>query len=155
MTKSHKIAAFTLNEMVVVLILSSIVVGLAFTSLRLIQKQMLSIQTNYEHALTLNKLDTALWIDFNRYHDIRYDLKTQTLQLANAIDSTHYKISDNYIVSPKDSFNLKIKSHKIFFNGQPTTDLNKIDAIAIETNKDYGAQQIFIFKRNAASKFMD
>ena len=73
MKSNKKIMAFTLSEMIVVLILTSIVIGLAFSVLNLVQKQMSAIQDNYNKSLELNKLETALWLDFNRYSDIRFN----------------------------------------------------------------------------------
>ena len=73
MRTNKKIQAFTLTEVIIVLILTSIVVGLAFSVLGLVQKQMLAVQENYNKNLDISKLETSLWLDFNRYSEISYD----------------------------------------------------------------------------------
>jgi len=64
---TNKIQAFTLSEIIVVLILTTIIVGLAFSVLTLVQKHMRSIQSNFYNTTELKKLETSLWLDFNRY----------------------------------------------------------------------------------------
>lgn len=155
MNRSQKIAAFTLNEMIVVLILASIVVGLAFTSLRLIQKQMLGIQPNYTHSLNLNTLEVSLWIDFNRYSNITFNALDKELKFANAIDSTLYTLTPEFIVSAKDTFNIKTTTIQFYFNGTLSDGKAQIDAIEIDTAKEFGDKTLFIFKKNSASTFMN
>tara|TARA_R110002094_G_scaffold202065_1_gene173391 strand:+ start:295 stop:504 length:210 start_codon:yes stop_codon:yes gene_type:complete len=62
---NFKIKAFTLSEMVVVTILTSIIVGIAFSVLSLVQRHMYSIKQNFNNNTELSKLEQALWIDFD------------------------------------------------------------------------------------------
>ena len=153
MTKPAKISAFTLGEMIVVLIISTIVVGLAFTSLSLIQKQMLSIQTNYDRSMTLNKLETALWLDFNRYNFVEFDNIENELVFSNEIESKTYIFQNEFIIKGKDTFGIKTQYKNLYFQGS-ATDRGLIDALELETSKEFGNQKLFIFKKNSASAFM-
>ena len=65
MKNNFKIKAFTLSEMVVVTILTSIIVGIAFSVLSLVQRHMYSIKQNFNNNTELSKLEQALWIDFD------------------------------------------------------------------------------------------
>ena len=73
MKQHNKVHAFTLSELSIVLLLSSVVVGLAFTVLGLVQKQMGAIQANFNQTLQVTTLETELWLNFNRYPNISYN----------------------------------------------------------------------------------
>ncbi|MEM9650388.1 MAG: prepilin-type N-terminal cleavage/methylation domain-containing protein, partial [Bacteroidota bacterium] len=59
-----KLRAFTLSEMLVVLLLTVIVVGLAFSVLNLVQRQMSGIESNYARNTAFDQLKQSLWVDF-------------------------------------------------------------------------------------------
>jgi len=115
---NSKIKAFTLSEMIVVLILSSIVVGLAFSVLNLVQKHMMSIQQNYNNTTILNKLETSLWLDFNRYSKIEYNILENELKFSTAMDSVTYQFSDTHIIKGTDTFAVPLQQKQVFFDGE-------------------------------------
>lgn len=149
-----KIQAFTLSEMVVVLIITSIVIGLAFSVLNLVQKHMSGIQNNFNKNTELNKLEQSLWLDFNRYSNIRYDDLEETITFKNEIDSIRYYFNENYIIEASDTFNIQLTNKQVFFDGN-TIENGVIDAIKLETTKVFQNQQLFIFKENDATHFMN
>ena len=151
---NKKMEAFTLSEMVVVLILTSVVVGLAFSVLSLVQKHMLVIQTNFNNKTELNKLEQSLWLDFNQFSNIEYDDYEEELRFKNDLDSTSYKIQETYIIRESDTFNIRFQNREFFFDGNKTAK-GIIDAVKLETTKDFQNQPLFIFKENDAKNFMD
>ncbi len=151
---NRKIQAFTLSEMVVVLILTSIVVGLAFSVLLLVQKHMTSIQINFIQKTELNKLEQSLWIDFNRYSNITYDALEDEITFINAMDSINYQFHEQYIVKALDTFYIPIHNKTFFFNGN-NIEIGPIDAIKLETSKIMQNQHLFVFKKNDATLFIN
>ena len=151
---NSKIQAFTLSEMIVVLILTSIVVGLAFSVLTLVQKHMYSIQDNFNRNTELNKLEQSLWLDFNRYPKISYDNINDEVVFSSELDSVSYKFKDNYIIKDLDSFPIQLKSKKLFFDGESIFK-GKMDALKLETSKEFQNQLLFVYKQNDAAQFMD
>ncbi|EGV42228.2 type II secretion system protein [Bizionia argentinensis JUB59] len=151
---NSKIKAFTLSEMIVVLILSSIVIGLAFSVLNLVQKHMISIQQNYTNTTKFKKLETSLWLDFNRYSKIEYSSLENELKFSTAIDSVMYQFSDNYIIKGIDTFPVPIQQKQFYFDGE-FMEHGQIDAIKLETEKTFQNQQLFIFKNNDANAYMN
>lgn len=139
--------------MIVVLILTVIVVGLAFSVLTLVQKQMSSIQTNFEKSSEINRLETALYIDFHKYSDIQYLLEENTLKLKSELDSVSYQFDGDKIIKAKDTFNISIDNKQFFFSGELTNN-GLIDAIKLETSKDTQNQPIFVSKQNDAAQLM-
>ena len=154
MTTKHKIQAFTLSEMIVVIILTSIVVGMAFSVLTLVQRHMSSIQDNFNKNTELNKFEQTLWLDFNRFSKIEYDAINDKLIFISELDSTAYKFTKEYIIKDIDTFSISILNKSLFFDGNKTTNI-QVDAIKIKTSKSYQNQQLFVFKQNDATQFMD
>jgi prepilin-type N-terminal cleavage/methylation domain-containing protein len=150
----NKIQGFTLSEMIVVLILTSIVIGLAFSVLSLVQKHMYGIQGNFNRNTELNKLEQSLWLDFNRYSKINYDDLENELQFSTEIDSVIYKFNEKYIIKDLDTFPIQLQSKTLFFDGDNVIKGN-VDALKLEASKVYQNQQLFIFKYNDATLFMD
>jgi len=140
--------------MIVVLILTSIVVGMAFSVLSLVQKHMTGIQSNFTRNTELNKLEQSLWIDFNSYSKIKYNEKEAALVLATEVDSIAYKFTNNYVVKEVDTFNVQLQQWTFFFDGSQVNN-GKVDAIKLETSKAFQNQPLFIFKQNDATLFMN
>lgn len=154
MKQNRKIKAFTLSEMIVVLILTSVVVGLAFSVLGLVQKQMLAIQTNYKRNQELQKLETSLWLDFNRYSDIQYHIIENELVFKHELDSVSYIFSKEFIVKTQDTFDIALETKQFYFDGI-LTESNKVDALKLRTTKSFQNKELFIFKQNDATLYMD
>ncbi len=149
-----KIKAFTLSELIIVLVLSSIIVGLAFSVLTLVQRHMFSIQDNLSTNATLKKLEQSLWIDFNRYSKIKYSNTNDELVLASEIDSVSYKFLTDYVIKGIDTFNISIESKTLFFDAK-TIDFGPVDAVKLKTSKAFRNQELFIFMENDANVYMN
>lgn len=147
-----KVRAFTLNEMIIVMIISTLVVGLAFTVLSLVQRHMWSIQQNFSLNTEVNRLEQALWIDTNNYNTMSYH--ENKLKFISAIDSTIYQFKSNYVVKDKDTFSLELGDKEFFFNGTKISK-GKVDAFRLDLPKQYKDQSLFIFKHNDATQFID
>ncbi|WP_299524228.1 hypothetical protein [Winogradskyella sp.] len=149
-----KVKALTLNEMVIVMIITSIVVSLAFTVLSLVQRHMWSIQHNFNLNTEFNRLEEALWIDTNHFNTIRVNAKQNTIKFKTLLDSTTYHFEKDYTLRDKDTFYIPIAHKTLFFNGNEVAN-GKLDAIRLELSKKYNDQQIFVFKINDAKHFID
>lgn len=154
MIQNNKIKAFTLSELIVVLILTSIVVGLAFSVLTLVQKHMGSIQQNYNQKTKLNLLESILWTDFNRYSNIAYDSMNNTLELSSELGSTSYQFTKTSIIKDIDTFNIELENKSFFYKGN-IIEKGIIDALKLETSKTFQNQKLFIYKKNDATAFMN
>lgn len=149
-----KASSFTLNEILIAMIVSVIVIGIAFSVLGLIQKHMWSIQENLKAIGDLNRLEQALWIDFNTYHNITYNDQASEMILASPLDSISYKLNGHWIVREKDTFQIKMNDKTFYFNGKNVTN-GKIDAFQCIGDKNKINQSIFVYKRNDAALFIN
>lgn len=138
----------------VVLAITTIVVGMAFAVLDLVQKQMGTIDEIYEVKLDANRLRQSLWTDFNRYSDIHFDQKKEVLFLSNALEEKWYAFSDAQIVTERDTFAIRLEERAFYFGNQ-TQKNGAVDAIALKTSKATGHQQIFVFKENTPATYIN
>ncbi len=140
--------------MIVVLMITIIVVGLAFAVLNLVQKQMGGIAQNYEKNTEMNLLRQALWIDFNTYPDIYFDGEANILHCENELQYVNYIFEEERLIREKDTFQLKLDNISFFYEGILKPE-GSIDAMELMTSKETGGKTIFIYHENAASKYMD
>jgi len=154
MNTKPKIKAFTLSELIVVLILSSIIVGLAFSVLTLVQRHMFSIQDNLSTNTSLNKLEQSLWLDFNRYAKISYSSTNDALTMASDIDSITYKFTTNYVIKDKDTFGIPIEDKSFFFETKKI-ESGRVDALKLKTTEAFRSQELFIFMETDAKAYMN
>lgn len=154
MKTNSKIKAFTVSEMVVVLILSSIVIGLAFSVLTLIQNHMTGIQYNFSKNTEINKLEQALYLDFNRYSEIEYNDLENTLEFKNELDYIEYRFEETKIIKGIDTFKVETQNMKVFFDGNQIQN-GLVDSLKLETSETYQSQTVFVFKKNDATQFLN
>ena len=154
MKQHNKVHAFTLSELSIVLLLSSVVVGLAFTVLGLVQKQMGAIQANFNQTLQVTTLETELWLNFNRYPNISYNSATQTMVLKNELDSVTYTFSESYMIKERDTLSVPIKRKQFYFDGIEVTS-NAIDAMKLTTTNAFQQRTLFVYVKNDATVYMN
>ena len=154
MKHHNKVHAFTLSELSIVLLLSSVVVGLAFTVLGLVQKQMGAIQANFNQTLQVTTLETELWLNFNRYPNISYNSATQTMVLKNELDSVTYTFSESYMIKERDTLSVPIKRKQFYFDGIEVTS-NAIDAMKLTTTNAFQQRTLFVYVKNDATVYMN
>ena len=146
-----KVKSFTLSEMLVVLIITAIVVGMAFSVLTLVRKQVNILKLNSEEETEIELLKSKLFIDFNSFSEVNYIEKKQIF-FKNEIDSTFYIIRDNFIIENQDTLTTKLYSFQTFYKSNIVTQ-GRIDAIEIEIEKNKKTKEsIIIFKINDAQE---
>ena len=147
MKRSGKIKSFTLTEMMVVLVISAIVVGLAFTILSIVQKNMLSIEENYTYSTELTQLEVALTADFNSFTRVDWIENQDMLQFSSPLASRSYVFYQDSIVSDISTFKVQLKDKSFFFEGK-NINSGSIDAIKLKFAKTSDNHAIFVYKKN-------
>ena len=149
-----KIPAYTLSELIVVMIITSIVVGLAFSILRLVQNQIFSIRENFENITEVRKLEQSLTLDFNRNNNIDYDSLKDVLYFSTPISSISYQFKDAFVIKELDTFRVAINKKQFYKRGVGVQE-GKIDGIKIFCSKKNQFRELFIFKQNAATDYIE
>ena len=150
----RKIKAFTLSELLVVLLITVIVVGLAFSVLSLVNRHMLSIQGSYEQNTEINLLRQALWSDFNSYHKLDYNAGSTTLSCENEMGVVHYNFERDWVIRAKDTFHIAVDKKLFYFDGIEQLS-GAIDAIELSTKEQDIQGKIFVYKTNAATRIYE
>lgn len=139
--------------MIVVLLITIIVVGLAFSVLRLVQQQMGGMQKNYELGTEVNLLRQSLSIDFATYPLSTYDNKTNTLRFENELGYKEYIFENDRIIQEIDTFSIRLKTKTFYLNGREFAS-GQIDALQLQTTQEQGSKIIFMHAENAADEYM-
>ncbi|BFP40657.1 prepilin-type N-terminal cleavage/methylation domain-containing protein [Flavobacteriaceae bacterium GF1] len=150
---NQKIKAFTLSEMMVVLLLTVIVVGLAFSVLNLVQKQMAGVRKEYGANMEVRLLKQALWKDVRTFSRIYATENGDGLFCDGPGGQIQYLFYRDYIVRANDTFEVAIGHKKYYFMGRPIIS-GEVDALELQWN-DSIRQPLLVYKINAAESFMD
>lgn len=151
---NKKIKSFTLSEMLVVLIITSIVVGIAFSVLNLVRKQVAKLQSETDKNIQYDLLKNRITFDFYKFNDICI-LDNNQILLKNEIDSSFYEFKDNLLIVKRDTLVENLKEVKFWHNNKEVNE-GKIDAInlVIEEKKDV-FRSVFVYKNNDATNCND
>jgi len=148
-----KISAFTLSELLVVLVISSIVISLTFVILGLVQKQIAVIQSNFKDQQEIQLIKRLLLRDINS-HQAFYEAEKGELLLFSNRDTIFYRLEKEYLVRLKDTMRLKVIEKQFFLDGEKVKK-GWIDAIQLGFNQSYTSKKIFVFKANDAAHYMN
>lgn len=120
----NKLKAFTLMEMMVVMVVSSVAISICFACFNLIQRQFLRFKERQEAFSVHLEIDRLLTKDFS---DCRHILKTQ--QGCSCIYDSHtvsYDFLDGMIVrsdsAQRDSFNIPLSQIEVRQTGQDVAE---------------------------------
>ncbi len=144
---NQKIKAFTLTEVMVVIVISAIVAGLAFSILGIVQRNMSTIEDNYAYQTELQSLEVALTIDFNTHTNAQWNAREDILTLSSPIGKRQYKFLTDSITSDIDQYLIKTKEKRFYFEGEPVNS-GRIDAVKLTFDKTTDLHRIFVFKHN-------
>ncbi|MBC7523111.1 MAG: hypothetical protein H7239_01530 [Flavobacterium sp.] len=151
---NSKVKSFTLSELLVTMIITVIVVGLAFTVLDLVRKQIIGIQKNYNRTTEFAFLKQRIWLDFNKNNNITFNLTANQIVLKSEFDTIYYSFKSDFILRNKDTLKSTVKIEKIFFKGNEITQGN-LDAISFFDEKESAHSHFFVFKNNDATFLMN
>ena len=152
MLKSKKIQSFTITEMLVVMILTTIVISIAILVLNLVQKELKGIQQNFKNNTELRTLEQTLWSDFNK-NEVVLETKNNQLICSSPLDTVIYQFKENYVLRDTDTLKISIEQKGFFLDMKVT--LTSVDAIEIKLSKEFQNKQLFIYKTKSASYYMN
>lgn len=153
MSKS-KIKSFTLSELLVVMIITAIIVGMAFSVLRLVQKQVDVIQKNFGKSSNLGLFEQRLWQDFNEFNNVELIVKENNVRMESEMDTIVYKFKGDYVLRNTDTIKLKLTIDKGFLEGKQVKE-GIIDAISLSGELELPNYAIFVSRKNDVTFFMN
>lgn len=126
-----KIRAFTLSEMLVVLIITSLVVGLSYSVLQLVQKQMRGMEAEYETKTEMNRLQQALWLDMNQCDRAFVQTNPNSIIVSTPKEQLIYFLLADKIIRQRDTFYLEPFDIQYYLDSQNVIS-GEIDAILLD-----------------------
>ena len=144
--------AFTLSELMVVLVISSMVVTIAFFALNAVQKQIHTIRKVYENQQKIQYMERVLVADLNTHQGI-YSKKDSILLFRNSKDSIQYHFKNRTVIRNKDTMYSNFVSKKIYFLGDEVKD-GVVDALELHVSNTFSVNTIFVYKINDASQYV-
>ncbi len=148
-----KIKGFTLSEMLVVILITVVVVGLAFSMLNVVQRQMRNARENLSERSAKNELRQAMWRDFGTFPTLYFDQNQQQLVCTSPIAQVNYLFQEGRVIRDRDTFAIAVKNKNMYFSGQQVLS-GKLDAIQLEFEGEQHTTMM-IYKINAAKAFME
>ena len=150
---NKKIKAFTISEMLVVLVISSVVVGLSLTVLNLVQKQVNTI--NYNNAINtqMQQLERVLTHDFQRCN-LSYNREKNELKCISISDTIIYSFKEDLVLRNTDTLKIPIYKIMMYIDGNAVKE-SAIDAIEIQLSNESSENKLFISKTKDASFYMN
>lgn len=147
-----KVKSFTLSELLVVMIITVIVVGITFGVLSLVQKQIRTIEKNFQKTTELSLLEQQLWQDFYQHNKVLYS--EEKLIMISDIDTIEYTFKSGYSLRNKDTIALKLTPAKTYYMG---TEIKSgyIDAISISADQEIPDYSIFVTAKKDAAHFIN
>ncbi|TDQ21836.1 type II secretion system protein [Tenacibaculum caenipelagi] len=147
-----KIKAFTLTELLVVMVVSTIVISLAFLMLTMVRKQLNVIKKGIDKKQIIEHLDRVFWKDFNECKKV--SLKNKKLFFEKDMDTVVYNFEEKIIVREKDSFSIQI-NHKSFYLDGLKVNNGFIDALKLVFDDTYANNTLFVYKRKDVSFYLN
>jgi len=147
MKVNQKIKAFTLVELVVVIAISTIVAGLAFSVIRLVQKNTSSIAVSYSDKSKVQSLELSLNADFNNFTQIVWEESKEELQFKSPINEKIYYFSKDSITVSGQTFKIKLLEKELYFRGEKVAE-KEIDALKLIFELSGKELPIFVYKHN-------
>ncbi|WP_299213789.1 prepilin-type N-terminal cleavage/methylation domain-containing protein [uncultured Dokdonia sp.] len=117
MTQKHKIPAFTLSEILVVLAITSIVIAIAFTVLRLVTKQFTTMRARYEEHTEVTKFKQRLLFDFEKGSTALWNEKQQQLAITVQDETIQYEIAPDYVLRDRDTIPFTVQNTRFYYQG--------------------------------------
>ena len=150
--QSNKVKSFTLSELLVVMIITIIVVGITFSVLNLVQKQIRIISKNFQKTTELSLFEQRLWQDFNYHSTAVYS--GSKLTFISDIDTVTYSFNEEFAMRNKDTIPLRLTIEKAFYFGREIRS-GYIDAVSVSGQEELPNYSIFASGEKDATHFMN
>lgn len=149
MNSNKKIQAFTLSEMLVVLVITAIVIGIAFSVLTLVTKQYTAMKDSYTYKSEVLKLKQRLSLDFNSSQIIVWNPNEDQLIITKPEQTIIFQWDATAIIRNTDTIAVGIFESYLFQKGEPVLS-GPIDGLKLICDKGGMTTPIFISRETDA-----
>ena len=152
-----RVASYTIMEMIIVMLLSSLVFTIAFKSFEIISKHYISYKRSVDEIGDYSLLDRL--ISSNSLQCIRIEKTQDGVAFVFEKGRIDYDFSQDYILrtqaGAKDTFILEAASYKLLYLGKEVMeDANIVDEVFVEGSIKGEVRRFNYFKQYAANELM-
>jgi prepilin-type N-terminal cleavage/methylation domain-containing protein len=144
-----KIKAYSLVELMVVMVIGTITIAVAYQGYLLFYQQFLSFKTVVNHNAELSLFDALLDSDIKDSKEVKK--RASGIVCRYKEREVLYNWSDNYVTRKQelvtDTFYFKISNLKLMFNSKDAQDNELIDELSFEKNDIKEEVTPFIYKK--------
>lgn len=151
---SKKIESFTLSEVLVVLVVTAIVVAIAFSVLRLTTQQYAAINARYKERAEIQKLEQRLYTDINTMNEVSWNAKERKLLVKNKERSVTYDWTTDYLIRNTDTVSYNTKEIRLFYKGVEVGE-GVIDGLEIELLRTGQPIRLFVSRKLDAKEDLE
>jgi len=150
---SKKIPAFTLNELMVVLLITVIAVGIALSVLRLVTGQLNRIQSDYQSQNELLHFQKQLKSDMDSAQELFYDEENEILSIIQNDNSIDYIFSQLLSTRQDNELLVTISNIELFYRGAQV-DGGTIDALEFKLESQNKEVTVFEKLKTSARLYL-
>ena len=148
---NKKINGYTLNELVIVLALTVIIVGIAFSVLKLVNLQLLSIKKSYEKNSEFLHFQQQLKNDMDSANKMYFNYGEDQLSIHKEDRIINYFLISNRISREDEMISLEFEKWTFFNNGKEVV-MGNADAVQFTTKSNN--MELFFFINQAAIQYL-
>ncbi len=150
---SNKVKAFTISEILIVLVITSIVVALAFSILTLVTKQLQVIGKRYETSTEVGLLKQRLILDFEKATYVYWDDIEEQLTVTIDTEEYAYAMAGKNISRDEDTLMVRSYTSQYFYQGSEVEE-GIVDALLLTIDLYGNGLPIFVSRRISAQETM-
>ncbi len=139
-----KVKSFTITEILVVIVITSVVVSLALSVLRMLQRHTLTLSDFQTAKNELYLLNNQLAIEFSKAESIHWSSENEILTFTTPLKQATIAV-DSIALSQRQ---LEVKERTVYLQGKEKSASGIIDALKLEMNVKGKDQTIFVYRRN-------
>ena len=153
MVQIKKNDSFTLSEVLVVMLITSMVITIAVLVLNIVQKEVAAIQLNFKQKTDVRSLEQALWNDLNT-HRVFFKKETNHIITISKKDTVSYHFMNDFLLRNTDTIQLSGTTIKPYLDNLAVND-GEIDGLELALDKKSNFKKLFIYKTKSASYYMN
>lgn len=151
----HKLKAFTLLELLVGMVISSLVIGFCVLGYLIINQQYLSYRFTKTAITDVVLMKTVITSDFNNSNKIHSENENELVIDNDSGQSISYRFTDEFIVREKeeitDTFKIATSNYvPVHISGNDNEQLELVQAFSFDANV-LGEPEHFNFEKNYAA----
>ena len=150
----NKLKSFTIAELLVTMIITVIVVGMAFAVLRYVNQTIYKIEKNYKRINDLLLFEERLALDMSNAGIVIVERSRNRVYMINEISTTRYQFGKAFVLRNSQKIDLTLEISEVYLNGQSSLK-DTITGISVNCGREFPDYNIHVSRSNDCSVQMN